>query len=389
MEQSSKNQDCYFYYYSTCTKGDSCHFRHEPSALGIEVMCTYWQQGNCMNEHCNFRHMELKKNRKSIPCYWESQRGGCKKPHCPFLHTLDRPAPSETTINPSKTPGGPKPVTQEWSNRPDGEKFAEASGESSVGHGSSESSNFISGSVVDPIIVRFNEETDNEGNTPSPQKTARAPSPRPLLEFRRQKTYEEERIDEIVEETAAYYSYPVYEPMEEEYVPSRIVPKKQREEKSVDFEVLTLEEIKRRKRAIIEADSASSFDCDTLDDEVSVPAADSTDRPITSSFSPTESRKRKISVEQPSKPIKLRRSSVKIYTVDKEEQPTVIKEEYGPTYAAKDVQMRLCDSTFDGKEKNGKKEEEISFDDPLDDVGDNAEAVDDIMDDIHQLLGET
>lgn len=231
-------------------------------------------------------------------------------------------------------------------------------------------------------------ETDNEGNTPSPQKPARAPSPRPPIEFRRQKTYEEERIDEIVEETAAYYSYPVYEPMEEEYVPSRIVPKKQKEEKSMDFEVLTLDEIKRRKRATVEADSASSLDCDTLDDELSVPAADKADPSITAYILPTESRKRKISEDQPSKPIKLKRSSAKNSTVDKEE-PAAGKEDHGPADAAKDVQMRLCDSTSDGREENGKKEEELSLDDPLDDVGDSAEAVDDIMDDIHQLLGET
>lgn len=43
-------------------QGDFCPYRHEPSALGCETMCTYWQQGNCLNEHCNFRHMELKVN---------------------------------------------------------------------------------------------------------------------------------------------------------------------------------------------------------------------------------------------------------------------------------------------------------------------------------------
>lgn len=28
----------------------------------------------------------LQKNRKAIPCYWETQPGGCLKPHCPFMH---------------------------------------------------------------------------------------------------------------------------------------------------------------------------------------------------------------------------------------------------------------------------------------------------------------
>ena len=33
-----------------------------------------------------FRHMDVVPQRKSTPCFWEKQPGGCKKPHCPFLH---------------------------------------------------------------------------------------------------------------------------------------------------------------------------------------------------------------------------------------------------------------------------------------------------------------
>lgn len=86
MESPRKFNDCYFYYYSTCTKGDNCVFRHEPSALGCETMCTAWQQGKCLDKRCKLRHMELRKNRKQIPCYWENQPGGCRKIHCPFMH---------------------------------------------------------------------------------------------------------------------------------------------------------------------------------------------------------------------------------------------------------------------------------------------------------------
>lgn len=158
MEQNHKNQDCYFFYYSTCTKGDSCGFRHESSALGCEVMCQYWQQGNCLNEHCNFRHMELKKNRKSIPCYWESQRGGCKKPHCPFMHAAERSASEQALINQPKTSDMQlKPVSQEWSNRPDDGKFDGSGGESDQGRGSSEAGSFIGSPAVDPLIVNFDE----------------------------------------------------------------------------------------------------------------------------------------------------------------------------------------------------------------------------------------
>lgn len=41
--------------------------------------------------------MELRKNRKAIPCYWESQPVGCLKEHCPFLHQLPRPSVESST----------------------------------------------------------------------------------------------------------------------------------------------------------------------------------------------------------------------------------------------------------------------------------------------------
>lgn len=83
MDSPRKNNDCYFYYYSTCTKvrknhplappvsnpetlqGDNCSFRHEPSALGCETVCSFWKEGKCLNVHCNFRHMELRVSRTS------------------------------------------------------------------------------------------------------------------------------------------------------------------------------------------------------------------------------------------------------------------------------------------------------------------------------------
>lgn len=111
-----------------------------------------------MNERCNFRHMELKKNRKSIPCYWESQRGGCKKPHCPFMHTAERSTSEQVMMNQPKTSDMQlKPVNQEWSNRPDDGKFDGSGGESDQGRGSSEAGSFIGSPAVDPLIVNFDE----------------------------------------------------------------------------------------------------------------------------------------------------------------------------------------------------------------------------------------
>uniref|UniRef100_W5KRA6 Zinc finger CCCH-type containing 11A n=1 Tax=Astyanax mexicanus TaxID=7994 RepID=W5KRA6_ASTMX len=90
MSMNNKGDDCYFFYYSTCSKGDSCPFRHCEAAMGSEIMCSLWQENRCFRNVCKFRHMEIKKNRKEIACYWETQPGGCQKPHCAFHHEKSR-----------------------------------------------------------------------------------------------------------------------------------------------------------------------------------------------------------------------------------------------------------------------------------------------------------
>ncbi|XP_070694876.1 zinc finger CCCH domain-containing protein 11A isoform X2 [Pempheris klunzingeri] len=87
---TNHGDDCYFFYYSTCTKGDSCPFRHCEAAMGNETVCNLWQEGRCFRTVCKFRHMEITKNRKEISCYWENQTAGCQKPHCAFFHEKPR-----------------------------------------------------------------------------------------------------------------------------------------------------------------------------------------------------------------------------------------------------------------------------------------------------------
>ncbi|XP_051166562.1 zinc finger CCCH domain-containing protein 11A-like isoform X2 [Leptopilina boulardi] len=263
MEQNQKNTDCYFYYYSKCSKGDNCAFRHEPSALGCETVCSYWQQGSCLNEHCNFRHMELKKNRKSIPCYWEGQPSGCMKPYCPFLHRNPKPT-QNASVNQVKVSEtiSTKPVNQEWSTRQDS-KFDASSTESDQGRGSSEAGSFIGSPAVDPLIVNFEEESDSEGGC-SPVKKRKS-------RVAYCKTYEEIRLEEIQAESAAFYSY-----QPDDYLCSSgggkfkkiTTIRTQRDSPlynsslssssdsvNLNFKILTLEEIRRRK---IEANSSSS-----------------------------------------------------------------------------------------------------------------------------------
>ncbi|KAJ6659827.1 hypothetical protein lerEdw1_018282 [Lerista edwardsae] len=87
---TNQGDDCYFYFYSTCTKGDSCPFRHCEAALGNETVCTLWQERRCFRSVCRFRHMEIDKKRSEIPCYWENQPVGCQKLNCAFHHNKGR-----------------------------------------------------------------------------------------------------------------------------------------------------------------------------------------------------------------------------------------------------------------------------------------------------------
>ncbi|KAJ3602081.1 hypothetical protein NHX12_029841 [Muraenolepis orangiensis] len=104
---TNHGDDCYFYYYSTCTKGDNCSFRHCEAAMGNETVCSQWVEGSCFRPACKFRHMEIPKNRKEIACYWENQPTGCQKAHCVFYHEKPRNA---ATGPPSK---GPKTEEQQ------------------------------------------------------------------------------------------------------------------------------------------------------------------------------------------------------------------------------------------------------------------------------------
>ncbi|XP_063960812.1 apoptotic chromatin condensation inducer in the nucleus-like [Lytechinus pictus] len=112
---ATTGDDCYFFYYSTCTKGPSCPYRHVEAARGNEVTCINWKQGYCFRPNCAFRHMEITKNRSEIVCFWESQPLGCQKPHCPFKHvnqTTSESVPTSSTSLINKIPTIVGPVTK-------------------------------------------------------------------------------------------------------------------------------------------------------------------------------------------------------------------------------------------------------------------------------------
>ena len=63
----------------------------------------------------------------------------------------------EAVSSAKATDVNPKPPTQEWSNRPDENKFDGSGTESDQGRGSSEAGSFIGSPAVDPLIVNFDE----------------------------------------------------------------------------------------------------------------------------------------------------------------------------------------------------------------------------------------
>jgi len=108
-------QDCYFFVYSSCSRGESCPFRHETAALTNETVCTYWLAGECTKPHCIFRHLEDKRGRKRnvTKCYWETQPQGCAKPHCPFLHQYPKdPIKEALPLRRSTSSRSPSPDSQ-------------------------------------------------------------------------------------------------------------------------------------------------------------------------------------------------------------------------------------------------------------------------------------
>ncbi|XP_040539097.2 zinc finger CCCH domain-containing protein 11A-like isoform X3 [Gallus gallus] len=88
---SQRGVDCYFYFYSTCTKGDSCPFRHCEAALGSEQVCRLWVEGRCSSGNCKFRHMRIDDEKaKCAERLQLTQVLRLSESHCAFLHLKER-----------------------------------------------------------------------------------------------------------------------------------------------------------------------------------------------------------------------------------------------------------------------------------------------------------
>jgi len=166
-------EDCYYFYYSTCSKGDACIFRHCEKALGTEAVCKNWLAKSCTNLECPFRHMLITKNRSTIQCYWETTPSGCQKSYCPFLHARDKPKVG--IVAPISQPAMPQPIVQQTASQQNRVVLKE---EDVVANGLGESGakNATNTCVVAPVIVKMgtneDEESDSDSNTTSKQKQA-------------------------------------------------------------------------------------------------------------------------------------------------------------------------------------------------------------------------
>ncbi|XP_053476026.1 zinc finger CCCH domain-containing protein 11B-like isoform X2 [Ictalurus furcatus] len=116
---SHKQEDCYFFFNCTCTKGDRCPFGHCEATKGSRIVCKFWLQNRCLKKACRFQHMYVKKNHREVQSNWEKQPGGCRKPQTIRQHTvlqaksktphediLANPSPSDVTSGQKKKLSG-------------------------------------------------------------------------------------------------------------------------------------------------------------------------------------------------------------------------------------------------------------------------------------------
>ncbi|XP_028407919.1 E3 ubiquitin-protein ligase RBBP6-like [Dendronephthya gigantea] len=100
----TSQNDCWFFYNSTCAKGDDCPFRHEPLAMGKSV-CESWSAGSCNRNPCRFRHSNVEVVKSTAQCYYENQPTGCLNSSCQYTHS--KPRPLLTNFNTRSLPTRP------------------------------------------------------------------------------------------------------------------------------------------------------------------------------------------------------------------------------------------------------------------------------------------
>lgn len=78
-------EDCYYFLYSNCKKGDSCIYRHCNAAKSNTTLCPEWANTKKCKIDCPMRHSFYHIQKKEY-CYFETTEQGCTKPNCEYKH---------------------------------------------------------------------------------------------------------------------------------------------------------------------------------------------------------------------------------------------------------------------------------------------------------------
>lgn len=86
MDKST--EDCYYFLYSVCKKGESCTYRHNPTSRQNTILCESWERSRKCRDDCPYRHSyyHFQKKRADDYCFWEDKETGCTKEFCEFRH---------------------------------------------------------------------------------------------------------------------------------------------------------------------------------------------------------------------------------------------------------------------------------------------------------------
>ncbi|XP_033751303.1 zinc finger CCCH domain-containing protein 11A-like isoform X2 [Pecten maximus] len=159
---TTSNDDCFYFYTSTCAKGDDCAYRHCEAARNSTMTCVFWKQNKCKSTECPYRHSEMIKpimqNKAELPCYFETIASGCTRSSCPFKHLKPRP-PKVLKASSSST----NIITLVDATQDDGT--------SQPTPGTLAESDSLKGPVIDPIIVNPAEDSDFDSPFSSPVKS--------------------------------------------------------------------------------------------------------------------------------------------------------------------------------------------------------------------------
>lgn len=74
--------DCYWFLQDQCKKDNACEYRHSQAAHDTQTVCKHWQQNQCTNEACKFRHPSGNKTF----CMFFAQGKCSKGDACPYQH---------------------------------------------------------------------------------------------------------------------------------------------------------------------------------------------------------------------------------------------------------------------------------------------------------------